>query len=191
MNHFKPGYYIEIGANDGFTLSNTLYLEEHFGWSGLLVDANPKYQESLSQRKRATIINKAIGETSCVVQFVDAGLHGGVKKSLDPLHAHHTDQCPVISVPCVTLQQMFNDADVPQVIDFLSIDVEGGEIPIVRQLVQNTRRVRCGCIEANDRKDDIVIIKQLLNHAGYKIMWEDMTGQDVFFADPKICSGGF
>ena len=188
VNHFKTGYFVEIGANDGFTLSNTFYLEEHFGWSGLLVEANPKYADSLSRRKHATIINKAIGDETCVAQFVDAGLHGGLTKWLDTLHAHHTDQAPVINVPCITLKQMFDDAHVPKVIDFLSVDVEGGEITIVRQLIQNERRVRCGCIEANDRKDDIAMIKHLLENAGYKIVWEGMIMQDVYFVDPTLCA---
>ena len=190
VNQFKPGYYIEIGANDGFTLSNTLYLEEHFGWSGLLAEANPKYADSLSRRKRAIIINKAIADEAGVAQFTDAGLHGGLTKLLDTLHAHHTDHAPRISVPCITLQQLFDDVSVPAVIDFISIDVEGGEYPIVRQLVQNERRVRCGCIEVNQRKNDINMMKSLLENAGYKIVWEGLTGHDVYFVDPKLCSRG-
>jgi FkbM family methyltransferase len=190
VNQFKPGYYIEIGANDGFTLSNTVYLEEHFGWSGLLAEANPKYADSLARRRHATIINKAIADEAGVAQFSDAGLHGGLTKWLDTLHACHTDQANRISVPCITLKQMFDDACVPTVIDFLSVDVEGGEVPIVRQLVQNERRVRCGCIEVNERENDIAVIKSLLGNANYKIVWDGLTEQDIFFADPKLLSGG-
>jgi|SRR5690606_25049761 len=41
VNRFQKGYFIEIGANDGFNLSNTLYLESEWKWDGLLVEANP------------------------------------------------------------------------------------------------------------------------------------------------------
>ena len=51
VNNFKEGYFVEIGANDGFNLSNTEYLESAFGWQGLLIEANPKYKESLKKRK--------------------------------------------------------------------------------------------------------------------------------------------
>lgn len=190
VNQFKPGYYIEIGANDGFTLSNTLYLEEHFGWSGLLAEANPKYADSLARRKHATIINKAIADEAGFEQFTDAGLHGGLTKWLDALHACHTDQALRISVPCITLKQMFDEVRVPEVIDFFSVDVEGGELPIVRQLVQNERRVRCGCIEVNQRENDFDMMKGLLERSDYKIAWEGLTGHDIYFTDPKLCSGG-
>jgi FkbM family methyltransferase len=189
VNRFKPGYFIEIGANDGFTLSNTLYLEEHFGWTGLLVEANPKYLDSLTRRKNVTVINKAITDEAGIAQFVDAGLYGGLIKYLDTLHARHTDQTPRISVPCITLQQMLDDVCAPAIIDFLSIDVEGGEFPIIRQLVKNHCRVRCGCVEVNQRQSDIISMKALLDDAGYRIVWEGLTGHDIYFADPKLCPG--
>ena len=52
MNTFqKELYFVEIGANDGFDLSNTIYLEEKFNWTGLLIEPNPNYFESLTNRK--------------------------------------------------------------------------------------------------------------------------------------------
>ena len=189
VNRFKPGYFIEIGANDGFTLSNTLYLENHFGWSGVLVEANPRYLDSLIRRKNATVINKAIAGEAGVAQFADAGLYGGLINCLDTLHEHHTGQAPLINVPCITLQQMFDEVCAPVIIDFLSIDVEGGEIPIISQLVKNHRRVRCGCVEVNQRESDIILIKALLENADYSIAWNGQTGSDIYFADPKLCSG--
>lgn len=187
VNRFMPGYFIEIGANDGFTLSNTLYLEEHFGWRGLLVEANPKYAESLARRKNATVVNKAIADKSGSAQFVDAGLYGGLTDELDTLHARHTDQAPRITVPCTTLQQMFDKICAPPVIDFLSIDVEGGELPIVRQLIANDRRVRCGCIEVNYRDRDKAEMHRLLKAAGYTVAWESQTGHDLYFWDQGLC----
>lgn len=187
VNQFKPGYFIEIGANDGFTFSNTLYLEEYFEWSGLLIEANPKYADSLSQRKNVKIINKAISDQSGIAQFVDAGLYGGLAAGIEQQYSVYTNPAPIIHVDCLTLQQVFDEACVPMVIDFLSIDVEGGELPIVRQLVSDQRRARCGCIEVNHRKEDMAEIKQLLNGAGYKIAWEGMTKHDLFFVDPLLC----
>ncbi|MCR9057134.1 MAG: FkbM family methyltransferase [Rhodobacteraceae bacterium] len=40
------GYFIELGANDGVSQSNTMLLEEKYGWRGLLIEAIPhKYFE--------------------------------------------------------------------------------------------------------------------------------------------------
>ena len=46
---FRNGIFVEAGANDGFTQSNTYYLERFLGWSGLLVEAIP----SLCERGKA------------------------------------------------------------------------------------------------------------------------------------------
>ena len=35
-----PGSFVEIGAHDGITISNTLLLESCWGWTGLLVEAD-------------------------------------------------------------------------------------------------------------------------------------------------------
>jgi hypothetical protein len=46
------GFFIECGALDVETRSNTLYLERFLGWSGLLVEANPTNVEMLKKVKR-------------------------------------------------------------------------------------------------------------------------------------------
>ena len=182
VNRFRPDYFVEIGANDGFTISNTVYLEAQFGWSGLLVEANPRYAESLA-RRRATVANTAIAEVDARRPFLDAGLFGGLADTIDPSHASRTATAAVIEVECATLDTVFDAHDVPDTIGFISIDVEGGELPIVRQLVANRRRVRCGCIEGNHRPEIGAEIRALLTAAGYRVVWDGMTGSDVFFVD--------
>lgn len=90
VNRFNPGYFLEIGANDGFTLSNTHYLEKCFGWSGLLVEANPKYREILQQRTSKSVI-AAIANEEKDYLFCDAGLFGGLIDSLDATHQAKTN----------------------------------------------------------------------------------------------------
>jgi hypothetical protein len=46
------GFFIECGALDGETRSNTLYLERFLGWRGLLVEANPSNVEMLKKINR-------------------------------------------------------------------------------------------------------------------------------------------
>jgi hypothetical protein len=38
---YKNGFYIELGANDGISQSNTLFLEKYKNWSGILIEPNP------------------------------------------------------------------------------------------------------------------------------------------------------
>lgn len=185
MNQFRKGFFLEIGAYDGYILSNTVYLEEEFGWKGILVEANPRYIESLSRRKNSIIVNKAVSHNKGKEEFLDANLYGGLKNNMDKTHANRTDNAETISVDCVSLQEILDRTGAPNVINFISIDVEGGELPIVEQMVLVKNRFTCGCIEYNNRQDDYVKIKNMLETAGYRVVWENQTGQDMFFVNGK------
>ena len=46
------GFFVEAGAYDGYTLSNSLFFELYRGWKGLLVEANPDNYETLMATNR-------------------------------------------------------------------------------------------------------------------------------------------
>ena len=179
-NRFQPGYFLEVGANDGTTLSNTLYLEREFGWRGGLIEANPRYEAALRKR-RATVLMKGIGERRQTAQFVDAGLYGGLASQIDTSHQRYTQSAPRIDVELTTLSEALAELDAPKVIDFLSVDVEGAELSIIQQLVESEYRARCGCIEVNSREHDRNEIKRMLEAHRYRVVWEGQTCQDLFF----------
>merc|ERR1712227_53764 len=59
------GFFIEAGAHDGATLSNSLLLEKDFGWTGLLVEPNPISFKLLKKKHRKSFaINSCISTTS-------------------------------------------------------------------------------------------------------------------------------
>jgi FkbM family methyltransferase len=174
---------LDIGANDGFELSNTAYLEKHFGWRGLLVEANSKYSESLKKRTRSQVVIKAISREAGTADFVDGGLYGGLVDAMDMTHQDRLSAAPQIQVECITLGELLAEYDSPHRIDFVSIDVEGAELPIVEQLVKVDRRFTCGCIEYNARVSDYAKMKCLLEGAGYRVCWEGQTGHDLFFIE--------
>ncbi|CAG0919277.1 unnamed protein product [Notodromas monacha] len=49
----KPGKFFEGGALDGKVFSTTYYLEKRLGWSGILVEANPRKDPLLSAKKHS------------------------------------------------------------------------------------------------------------------------------------------
>lgn len=48
----EPGFFVECGALDGETRSNTLYLERFKSWTGLLIEADPSNVEKLKEKNR-------------------------------------------------------------------------------------------------------------------------------------------
>lgn len=183
VNRFKPGFFLEIGANDGRTLSNSLYLEEHFNWTGILVEPNPRYRDSLKLRKNSIIIEHAISNTEGSVEFVDAGLYGGIANGLGSTHVLKTQNANRITVSTITIEKLFEIATPPPVIDFLSLDIEGMELIVLRQILLTSHRIRCGCIEFNGRSSDATEMYSLLRLHGYEVVWSNQTGHDIFFID--------
>ena len=104
----QPGTFVELGALDGLTFSNTLVLERCYGWRGLLIEANPANYEKLRRSGR-----KAHHAHAAVCK---AGRHN-VSRTVD--------------VPCRTLRSLLSAARLPRA-DFLSLDVEGAEEIVLR-----------------------------------------------------------
>jgi len=119
--------------------------------------------------------------------FVDAGLYGGVEDHLDGVHKDKTDNGNRIKVMGKTFTDILRNNNVPAIVNFISIDVEGAELPIVKQLCnQNDHRFVCGAIEHNYRQEDNLEMKRLLDIAGYAVVWESSTQHDLFFVDPLL-----
>ena len=55
-------YFVEIGAHDGITMSNTLLLERDYLWHGICIEADPKnYEKLIKNRNTFNIcVNPAI-----------------------------------------------------------------------------------------------------------------------------------
>ncbi|MGL4649339.1 MAG: FkbM family methyltransferase, partial [Caldilineaceae bacterium] len=52
--------FVELGANDGFSQSNTYYLERFRGWRGVLIEPIPElYAQAARRRPKAKVFNAA------------------------------------------------------------------------------------------------------------------------------------
>lgn len=136
----RDGYFIDLAANDATLLSNTYALERFYGWNGLCVEPNPSYWKNLTYRKCQTV-GAVIGNTrdEPVWFRFEAGDHGGIagdgfnngKRWQRHSHREYT-------VPLLEVLQRYN---VPTVIDYLSLDVEGAEAFIMKQFPLHQYRI--------------------------------------------------
>lgn len=144
------GYFVELGANNGFKQSNTLFFENKFGWSGLLIEPSPEnFLKCVYYRGRNNIVMCCacvpFGYPSDHVWLEHAGLMT-VAPALDSDHSDVSEFVKAgralldhkgsgnlrYAVEARTLTSCLDDASSPRYIDLLSLDVEGAELSVLQ-----------------------------------------------------------
>ena len=147
------GYYVELGANDGLSQSNTYKLQKAYGWNGLLIEPSPaKFSECV--RNRSFGNRPFFSCCACVseayslpfVEIEDSNLMS-VCKGLEVSDQDASDHADLGSqflgdrrlrirygALARTLTSVLADASAPFEFDLLSLDVEGNELAVLRGL---------------------------------------------------------
>ena len=179
----RNGYFVEFGAADGITQSNTWMLAEHFGWTGALGEPHPEYAKQLAtNRPREYRTNKAIWSVtgaSVTLALTRVPLLSVVVESDPPgLHRRKALRHTTIKVPTISLNDFLSEAHAPSAIDFMSVDVEGGELQILQAFDFNRWQVRCLSVERNRAGPEL---DSLLASHGYQRRFPDLSGPDNWY----------
>lgn len=156
LSNKTKGIFVDIGAHDGVDDSNSYCLEKYFGWSGLCVEANPnpKSFPRLQSNRSCISENCAVFDRNGFVDFAartsraqTCGIY-----SDDFINEHTIKQVQnksfsVIQVPCYTLEFLLEKHSLPNIIDYLSLDVEGAELNILKCFNFNKYKFRTLTIE--------------------------------------------
>lgn len=174
----KGRFFVDLAANDALILSNT-YLLERNGWDGLCIEANPEYWYRLASFRNCTIIGAAVGgnEDGAEVEFSFRGVFGGVVS--DGL-----DNAGEIGVKrnLVSISTIFNQTNVPYVIDYMSLDVEGAESLVMEHFPWDYFSIKFLTIERP--KEDL---RQRLMLEGYKmIITLTNYGETLWIHQPSV-----
>ena len=133
---------VDIGANDGFNLSNSYYFIKN-GWSALLVDPIPnsikKAGETHKGNYKVSYEEVAISNTNSYSKiYLDKGDTNNYFSTLEtedtPLRKKFVDSKKYITVKTITLKDLLSDHFVPNEFALLSIDVEGHESKVLETL---------------------------------------------------------
>ena len=131
------GYFVEIGGGDGRTSSNTYILERNYAWSGVIIEANPFYTATIKRVRRCHCVTACVDGTVGNVEFLPFGYLGGIV-SEDTDHSKtmraqfiRKHNANIMHMKTKTLDTILQEVGAPNIIDYLSIDVEGAEFRIL------------------------------------------------------------
>jgi FkbM family methyltransferase len=155
------GYFVEAGANDGYTQSNTYYLERVRGWRGLLIEPVPElFEQARRERTASSVQNYALvapeqsGSLTTMrfagLMSIVAGVRGDAdadREYVDAAFALGANESYEVSVEGKTLSELLSAENDPE-IDLLSLDLEGYEHVALRGLDLDRHQPRFILLEA-------------------------------------------
>ena len=134
----RDGFFVECGAADGETFSNSLFFELARNWTGLLIEANPDYHRALLNKNRRAYVLQSCLSTKrqpSVVRIRRDGVLSGIVDTTEQSRLAFIGQNNIrgVDVNCFPLNAIMEALGVFHV-DYLSLDVEGPELEILRTI---------------------------------------------------------
>jgi FkbM family methyltransferase len=192
---YDNGYFVELGANDGISQSNTCYFERHRNWRGVLIEP---ILHNFQQCRQSRSPENRYFCCACVShgfdqRFVELAYSNlmttpvGLETDIgDPLaHARsgevylrEGEQVVPVLAPARTIDDILTEAQAPSVIDLLSLDVEGAEIEVLKGLDHSRFRFRFILVECRSPE----LLETYLNDEGYALV-DRLSQHDFLFED--------
>ena len=196
--NLDSGYFVELGANDGKLASNTFYYEKSRNWHGILIEPAPNLFLQCRQNRSTEdhIVCAACVSFDYKDEFVKIIYSNSMSVSLnvetdigDPAaHAELGRQFlgpgeTVFAFGAIarTLNSILLEANAPARIDFLSLDVEGSELEVLKGVDHEAFRFRYLLIECRD----IARLTDYLGTLRYRLV-EKFNEHDYLFADQPV-----
>lgn len=190
----RNGVFIDIGAHDGVTFSNTYFFEKELGWTGICFEPLANVFEILVRNRNCICINQCVADKDGQVAFIQAtggdgvlavtdnpiNMLSGILDTYDERHLARLNveiemkggKYTINYMPCCILNNQLKKYFFTH-IDLLSIDTEGNELQILKTIDFDEFDIDIICVENNygDQK-----IRDFLKTKGYnciKVLTQD------------------
>ena len=186
------GFFIEIGAHDGITQSNTYYFEKNKDWRGVLIEPAPNnYIQCIKNRSKLNkvycnacvsfshkdyFVKMAYGELVSTPFGLESDISKPLLQAQSGLPFLKQDEIPIYGAVAKTMNEILINSDAPSEIDFFSLDVEGSEIEVLKGIDYNNYTFRYILIESRSIKE----IEFYLKQHKYKLI-EKLSHHDYLF----------
>ena len=194
--NFRNGVFIEAGANDGYSQSNTFFLEKGLKWKGLLIEAVPElYEKCKKLRKRSIVIKGGLVSQDYkkkTLKIFYANLMSAAEGAMKPtalkehiregIECQGLDRSYPIESNALTFKEALSHTNFSK-IDFMSLDLEGYEIEALKGFDFKSHRPRYILIEVHDPK----IVESFFRKISYKKV-EELSNHDFLYKDNQGCN---
>ena len=185
----KGGYFVEFGATDGKTLSNSFLLEKEFGWTGIVADPARRWHKALHENRTAFVDIRCVWSAtgaSVIFNETEVGEFSTIDSfSSSDRHKARREKGRRYEVETVSLLDLLQYYSAPQIIDYLSIDTEGSELEILKAFDFRQYSFRVISVEHNftENRERIRI---LLEENGYVRVHEWLSGWDDWYINEGL-----
>lgn len=184
----KIGFFVEFGATDGKSLSNTYLLEKYFGWSGVLCEPGKNWHSALQENRSAPIDTRcvfsstgelidftetSVGELSTISSFMQSDANIFLRK-----------KSGTYQVETVSLQDLLLTHNAPKYIELLSVDTEGSEFEILKDFPFDEYKFGLICVEHNYTSNREKL-HDLLTGKGYERIHTEYSAFDDWYLGPR------
>jgi len=183
LGGMKGGFFLECGAADGETLSNTLLLEMKYNWTGLLIEANPSTYRGIRERHRNVYsLNVCLSPSSHPQSLKFTVVEDNLRSKLGEVAVGN-----VTVTQCLPLYTVLLAIGNPTV-HYLSLDVEGVEHSVLSSVPWDKVDIKVLTVETSHSSRPA--IKELMMKAGYRVHAD--LGEDLLLVKEgfKVLAGG-
>ena len=163
----REGFFVDVGAHDGVSFSNTYLLEKEYDWNGICIEPNSTQYKKLNQSRNCYVSNACVwSENDAVIKFVEPlNAHfGGIKDNMNDVpEARNT-----VIKKTHTLEFVLDSFGAPAQIDYLNIDTEGSEYTILKNFPFDKYIFRTISVEHNYEEEKQRNLRTLLEKNGYQ-----------------------
>jgi FkbM family methyltransferase len=166
----RDGVFVDVGAYDGFSGSNTLFFEKFMGWTGLCIEPDPAQFAKISSYRSSDRVQACIADKEGAARFfsISDGLTmmGGLVDYFDPQDMKmisERSKTNIVELPTRRLETVLNERNINK-IDYLSIDTEGSELAILKSFDLARFKVKALSVENNRNAPQIPDYMQSLGY---------------------------
>jgi|ETNvirnome_6_100_1030635.scaffolds.fasta_scaffold01388_6 FkbM family methyltransferase len=165
LNKQEKGFFVDIGASEPVRQNNTIFFER-LGWKGIVIEPVKEVYDNLVKERNCICENTAISDKNEIRKFLQIlGPAQGLSGLLEGYHIRHLfrivdelrqqgGDVNIVDMNCVTLKFLMEKHNVES-IDYMSLDVEGKELDILKTIDFDAVDIRSISVENNYRDPGI------------------------------------